>query len=78
MSNLIQYKGVEICQDEQIVLQDVNLEVKSGENVISVQDNKFTMPANNVKIEAVSGQQIHKSIALCDRDDHHHLLFVHY
>jgi cell division transport system ATP-binding protein len=33
MSNLIQYKGVEICQDEQIVLQDVNLEVKSGEMV---------------------------------------------
>lgn len=33
MSNLIQFKGVEICQDEQIVLQDVNLEVKSGEMV---------------------------------------------
>ena len=33
MSNLIQYKAVEVCQDEQIVLQDVNLEVASGEMV---------------------------------------------
>jgi cell division transport system ATP-binding protein len=31
MSKLIQYKEVEICQDEQIVLKDVNLEVGTGE-----------------------------------------------
>lgn len=31
MSKLIQYKEVEICQDEQIVLKDVNLEVGNGE-----------------------------------------------
>ena len=33
MSKLIQYKAVEICQDEQIVLTDVNLEVASGEMI---------------------------------------------
>lgn len=33
MSKLIQYKGVEICQEEQIVLKDVNIEVTSGEMV---------------------------------------------
>lgn len=33
MSKLIQYKAVEICQEEQIVLKDVNLEVASGEMV---------------------------------------------
>ena len=33
MSELIKYKGVEICQDEQIVLTDVNLTVSSGEMV---------------------------------------------
>ena len=31
MKELISYKGVEICQDEQIVLRDVNLEISSGE-----------------------------------------------
>ena len=31
MSKLIQYKEVEICQDELIVLKDVNLEVGTGE-----------------------------------------------
>lgn len=33
MSKLIQYKAVEICQEEQIVLKDVNIEVTSGEMV---------------------------------------------
>ena len=33
MSKLIQYKAVEICQDEQIVLTNVNLEVASGEMI---------------------------------------------
>lgn len=33
MSKLIQYRDVEICQDEQIVLSDVNLTVSSGEMV---------------------------------------------
>jgi cell division transport system ATP-binding protein len=33
MKDLIQYKDVEICQDEQIVLTDVNLEVASGEMI---------------------------------------------
>lgn len=33
MIELISYKGVEICQDEQIVLRDVNLEVSSGEMI---------------------------------------------
>lgn len=33
MSNLIKYKAVEVCQDEQLVLKDVNLEVKSGEMI---------------------------------------------
>ena len=33
MNKLIQYKNVEICQDEQIVLTDVNLEVASGEMI---------------------------------------------
>ena len=33
MNKLIQYKDVEICQDEQIVLTDVNLEVASGEMI---------------------------------------------
>ena len=33
MSELIKYKGVEICQDEQIVLTDVNLTISSGEMV---------------------------------------------
>ena len=33
MSELIKYKGVEICQDEQIVLADVNLTISSGEMV---------------------------------------------
>jgi cell division transport system ATP-binding protein len=33
MKELISYKGVEICQDEQIVLRDVNLEVSSGEMI---------------------------------------------
>jgi cell division transport system ATP-binding protein len=33
MSKLIQYKSVEICQDEQIVLRDVDLEVSSGEMI---------------------------------------------
>jgi cell division transport system ATP-binding protein len=33
MSKLIQYRDVEICQDEQIVLTDVNLEVSSGEMI---------------------------------------------
>ena len=31
MKELIVYKDVEICQDEQIVLKDVNLEVGTGE-----------------------------------------------
>ena len=30
MSELIKYKNVEICQDEQIVLTDVNLTVQAG------------------------------------------------
>lgn len=33
MNNLINYKDVEICQDEQIVLTDVNLSIFSGEMV---------------------------------------------
>ena len=33
MKELISYKGVEICQDEQIVLRDVNLKVSSGEMI---------------------------------------------
>ena len=33
MSQLIAYKDVEICQDEQIVLRDVNLTISSGEMV---------------------------------------------
>ena len=33
MNELIQYKDVEICQDEQIVLTDVNLAISSGELV---------------------------------------------
>ena len=33
MSKLIQYRDVEICQDEQIVLSDVNLTISSGEMV---------------------------------------------
>ncbi len=33
MNNLINYKDVEICQDEQIVLTDVNLSISSGEMV---------------------------------------------
>ena len=33
MKELIVYKDVEICQDEQIVLRDVNLEVASGEMI---------------------------------------------
>ena len=33
MNELIQYKDVEICQDEQIVLTDVNLTISSGELV---------------------------------------------
>ena len=33
MSELIQYKDIEICQDEQIVLTDVNLTISSGEMV---------------------------------------------
>ena len=33
MSELIKYKDVEICQDEQIVLTDVNLTISSGEFV---------------------------------------------
>ena len=33
MKELIQYKDVEICQDEQIVLTDVNLAISSGELV---------------------------------------------
>lgn len=33
MSELINYKNVEICQDEQIVLTDVNLTVSNGEMI---------------------------------------------
>ena len=33
MSELIKYKNIEICQDEQIVLTDVNLTISSGEFV---------------------------------------------
>lgn len=33
MSQLIKYQDVEICQDEQIVLKDVNLTISSGEMV---------------------------------------------
>lgn len=33
MSELIKYKNLEICQDEQIVLTDVNLTISSGEFV---------------------------------------------
>ena len=33
MSSLIKYKNVEICQDEQIVLTDVNLTVANGEMI---------------------------------------------
>ncbi len=33
MNKLIQYRDVEICQDEQIVLSDVNLTISSGEMV---------------------------------------------
>ena len=33
MSELITYRNVEICQDEQIVLTDVNLSISSGEMV---------------------------------------------
>lgn len=33
MKELISYKDVEICQDEQIVLKNVNLEITSGEMV---------------------------------------------
>ena len=33
MKELISYKDVEICQDEQIVLKDVNLEIASGEMI---------------------------------------------
>ena len=33
MSELIKYKNVEICQDEQIVLTDVNLTVSAGEMI---------------------------------------------
>ena len=33
MKELIVYKHVEICQDEQIVLKDVNLSVLSGEMI---------------------------------------------
>ena len=33
MSELIKYKNVEICQDEQIVLTDVNLTVANGEMI---------------------------------------------
>ena len=33
MSELIKYKNVQICQDEQIVLTDVNLTISSGEMV---------------------------------------------
>jgi cell division transport system ATP-binding protein len=33
MSPLISYKNVEICQEEQIILRDVNLDVTSGEMI---------------------------------------------
>ena len=33
MSELIKYRNVDICQDEQIVLTDVNLSISSGEMV---------------------------------------------
>ena len=33
MSELIKYRNVEICQDEQIVLTDVNISISSGEMV---------------------------------------------
>jgi cell division transport system ATP-binding protein len=33
MSQLIIYKDVEICQEEQIVLKDVNVTISSGEMV---------------------------------------------
>ena len=33
MKDLIVYKDVEICQDEQIVLKDVDLTISSGEMV---------------------------------------------
>lgn len=33
MSELIKYRNVEICQDEQIVLTDVNLSISSGEMI---------------------------------------------
>lgn len=33
MKELISYKDVEICQDEQIVLKDVNLDIASGEMI---------------------------------------------
>ena len=33
MSQLISYKNVEICQEEQIILRDVNLNVSSGEMI---------------------------------------------
>ena len=33
MKELIRYKDVEICQDEQIVLKDVDLKVASGEMI---------------------------------------------
>lgn len=33
MSQLISYKNVEICQEEQIILRDVNLDVTSGEMI---------------------------------------------
>lgn len=33
MSQLISYKNVEICQEEQIILRDVNLNISSGEMI---------------------------------------------
>ncbi len=33
MSSLIKYQNVEVCQEEQIVLRDVNIEIQSGEMV---------------------------------------------
>lgn len=32
-NTLIRYKGVEICQKEQVVLKDVNLEIGEGEYI---------------------------------------------
>ena len=33
MNELITYKDVEICQEEQIVLKDVNISIASGEMI---------------------------------------------